>query len=113
MADPKPKLNNAQQLAKIAAKVRKTKEADTVVAITTVYPQLKAKAETAARRGEVNMQIDAVTEPTLYAACNSMAGLAKLKEEGFVVNVTQLNGRWVLDIYWDSGDPTRQTEDDT
>lgn len=106
-------MNNAQQLALLAAKARKAKEATVVGGIETVYPQLKAKATAAASKGEINMQIGAVSDKVIYDAINNPKGLETLKSEGFVVNVTQISGQWVLDIYWDSGDPTRQVADTT
>lgn len=110
MADT-PKLNNAQQLAALAAKARKAKESQVEGLITNIYPQLKARAQTAASNGDVNMIISSVKDETLFRSINNPKGLQTLKDNGFTVNVTQLDGAWVLDIYWDSGDPSRQTVD--
>ena len=108
-----PKLNNAQQLALAAAKVRKQQESMVVAGIETVYPQLRAKALAAANRGEINMQIGAVSDKVIYDAVNNPKGLETLKAEGFIVNVTQIAGQWCLDIYWDSGNPANQVVDTT
>lgn len=107
------KLNNAQQLAQMAAKVRKQKEGEVEGVITNIYPTLKARAEAAAGRGEVNMIISATSDPVIYQAINNTKGIQTLKDNGFGVNVTTLNGSWILDIYWDSGDPSKQVVDTT
>lgn len=109
----KPKLNSAQQLALVAAKVRKARAGQIEGNVANVFPQLKARAEAVAAEGNVNMIISSLTDQNLFQAINNEKGLAALRDNGFTVNVTTLNGAWVLDIYWDSGDPSRQTADTT
>ncbi len=107
------KMNTAQQLAQIAARARKGKSGQIEAGITALYPTLKTRAQTAAANGDVNMIISSRTDEVLFKAINNELGIRTLKENGFTVNSTTIDGAWVLDIYWDSGNPEKQVVDTT